>query len=172
VLERPGFSAGSIGLITMLLSRRGKRVGDMGAGTVVVQERVPIRDTAPPPMHPALASWAMGLDLTGVTDDVALYARQFLARAPHLGEWAREDLGGRIVADLVARTSAPVPPGVPGWVYVSTILAERRRRELMRMSTPPPLAAPPAATPQPPPAEPVQESPQPPTDSGPFTMPR
>lgn len=175
VIERPGFSVGSIGLIAMLLSRRGKRLGDMAAGTVVVQERVPIHEVAPPPMPPGLEAWASGLDLTGITDEVALRAREFLGRAPRLDAWAREDFGGRIVTDFVARTAAPVPPGVPGWAYLAAILAERRRREMARLTPPPVATASPPA--QPPPvvhASPPPDPPPPdsPLADGPFSAPR
>jgi len=141
VLEKPGLSFGAIALITMLSSRTGKRVGDMAAGTVVLQERVPVRFAAPPDMPPALAGWARGLDLSGVSDELALRVRQFLARAHELDGAARESIGAGLVAEVASRTSAPVPPGAPGWAYLAAVLAERRNREMSR-AVPPPLAAP------------------------------
>jgi uncharacterized RDD family membrane protein YckC len=144
VVEKPGLSFGSIALLTMLISRSGKRLGDMAAGTVVLQERVPARIAEPPAMPPALAAWASGLDLSGVGDELALRVRQFLARAHEFDPSARESIGAGLVAELVARTSAPPPAGVPGWAYLAAVLAERRNRELSRVATAP-VSAPPVA---------------------------
>ena len=153
VLEKPGISFGAGAVITMLFSRNGKRVGDMAAGTVVLLERVPVRVAPPPPMPPALAHWASGLDLSGVGDELALRVRQFLARAAEFDPAVRERIGAELVAEVGARTSAPIPSGVPGWAYLSAVLAERRNRELARV-TPATATAAPAPTPYAPPAEP------------------
>lgn len=152
VVEKPGISLGTFALITMLISRSGKRLGDMAAGTFVLQERVPARLGALPDMPPALAGWASGLDLSGVGDDLALRVRQFLARAHELDANARESIGSALVTEVGNRTSAPIPPGVPGWAYLAAVLAERRSREMSRVAaTPAPTwqAQPPPAVAQP-----------------------
>lgn len=167
VLEKPGLSLGSIALITMLVSRSGKRVGDMAAGTVVLQERVPVRLAAAPDMPPALAGWAHGLDLSRVNDDLALRVRQFLARAHELDVAARENIGSHLVAEVAHHTSAPIPPGVPGWAYLAAVLAERRNREMSRTVAPtgPVAAAPRSPAPEAPP--PAPSVPQPPPERRP-----
>ena len=157
VAEKPGFSGGSVALVTMTISRSGKRLGDMAAGTVVLQERVPVRVATPPDMPPALVGWASGLDLSGVGDDLALRVRQFLARARELDPPARESIGAALVAEVQSRTSAPVPPGAPGWAYLAAVLAERRNREMSRAAPvePAPWSLPPApAAVSPPPPSP------------------
>jgi uncharacterized RDD family membrane protein YckC len=165
VVDRPGIFGGLLALIPMLVSARSKRLGDLAAGTVVIQERVPSRAAAPPVMPPQLAGWASALDLTRLTDDLALELRHFLARAPQLAPWAREQMGSRLLAELSTRT-APPPAGVPPWAYLSAVLAERRRREIERLSAGSP-PQPPILTVQPaPPATP----PEPPA-SGPFAPP-
>lgn len=163
VLDRPGLSFGLLALVPMLATARSKRLGDLAAGTVVLQERVPTRSVAPPPMPEPLAAWAATLDLSGVGDDLALAIRQFLARAAELAPWARADLGNRLVAEVVQRTGAAPPPGVPVWAYLSAVLAERRRRELARITP----SMPPAPAERPPDPEPVA----PPPSSGPFAPP-
>lgn len=169
VVEKPGISFGSVALITMLVSRTGKRLGDMAAGTVVLQERIPVRVAAPPDMPPALAGWASGLDLSGVGDELALRVRQFLARAHELDPSARETIGTGLVAEIAGRTSAPIPPGVPGWAYLAAVLAERRNRELSRAAavTPATPANPAPWSPLPvPPAPVVPPTPPPPAGDG------
>lgn len=160
-------SSGSVALIASLASARGKRVGDYLAGTVVVRERVPAQGAPMAMMPPQLAGWATTLDLSAVPDDLALAARQFLARAGELSPQAREQLGNRLAGSLAAVTRPPPPPGVPPWAFLAAVVAERRRRETVRLTGQgayaPPYAAPPTAPPPcaPPPSAPQQYAPQP-----------
>jgi uncharacterized RDD family membrane protein YckC len=75
--------AGGPAVICSLLSPKGKRLGDIFAGTIVISERAP-RLTPPPPMPPQLAWWASSLQLSGLGVDQAELARQFLSRASQL----------------------------------------------------------------------------------------
>src|SRR4029079_2507326 len=106
-----------------------KRIGDMMAGTVVLQERLPVRPQWTPVMPPPLGLWAPTLDRTRVDDALALSAREFLGRAGELSSPAREALAAELVDEVRARTRPDPPPGTPGWAYLSAVLAERRRRE-------------------------------------------
>jgi uncharacterized RDD family membrane protein YckC len=174
IVDRPGFSVALLSLIPMLVSSRSKRLGDMVAGTMVLQERVPQRATAPPMMPPPLAAWAAQVDLSGVNDDLALRMRQFLVRADQLSPWARDDMANRLVHEVTQRTAAPPPPGTPGWAYLSAVLAERRRRELARdwpVATNPPTAPGQPAPAPPSPAPAVEADPPPAPESGPFAPP-
>jgi len=120
-------------LLASIISKRGKRFGDMLAGTIVVQERIPGGTAMPTQMPPPLAWWATTLDLSRFGDDIALACRQFLARQHELNPASRDAMGGQLVAAVMACTTPPPPPGTPGWAYLSAVLAERRRREEMRM---------------------------------------
>lgn len=176
IVDRPGFSVALLSLIPMLASSRSKRLGDMVAGTMVLQERVPQRATAPPMMPPPLAAWAAQVDLSGINDDLALRMRQFLVRADQLSPWARDDMANRLVNEVTQRTAASPPPGTPGWAYLSAVLAERRRRELARTWSAanhpqPPAPGPPARPAQPAPAREVETNPPPAPESGPFAPP-
>ena len=134
VVDRPGISSGLLALIPMLTTTRSKRLGDLAAGTVVVQDRVPSR-VAPAPVVPAeLAAWAAGLDLSGVTDALALELRQFLGRARQLSPNFREEMGNRLLGQVSALVG-PLPPGIPPWTYLQTVLAERSRREARRLAS-------------------------------------
>lgn len=156
-LERPGITFFVGGVVTSLLNPEGKRIGDLLAGTVVLQERVSVKGGAVATMPPQLAAWAAGLDLSGLPDPLALSARQFVARSGQLTDAAREELGGRLVR-AVTDVVGPPPPGTPGWAVLSAVLAERRRREYERLAGPAPQPAPapvayaPPAAPAPPPA--------------------
>jgi uncharacterized RDD family membrane protein YckC len=134
-LERPGITLFVGALVTMLLNDRSKRIGDLLGGSVVLQERVAVRGGAVATMPPQLASWAAQTDLSGLSDELALSARQFLARSPQLTDQAREDLGGRLVQAVLGVVTPAPPPGTPGWAVLSAVLAERRRREEARLGS-------------------------------------
>ncbi|MCI4674371.1 RDD family protein [Candidatus Mycolicibacterium alkanivorans] len=138
---------GGPAVICSLASSKGKRIGDLFAGTVVISERGP--KLAPPPvMPPALAWWASSLELSGLGPEQAELARQFLGRAVQLDPSVRDQMAYRITADVVARISPPPPPGVPPQYVLAAVLAERHRRELVRLRPP----APPSVTFPPPPS--------------------
>jgi uncharacterized RDD family membrane protein YckC len=157
---------GGPAVICSLISPRGKRIGDVFAGTVVISERGP-KLPPPPVMPPALTWWASSLELSALTPDQAELARQFLSRAPQLTSEVRNDMAYRIASDIASRISPPPPPGVPPQYVLAAVLAERHRRELARLrpSAPPPLPAysapPPSYPPTPPPPFPAAPPPAP-----------
>jgi len=135
LFEKPGILLGGLGLfigmITMATSKSSKRIGDMWAGTFVLNERAGGRSTLQPVswwVPPALYGWAQSLDLTGVNDQLASQLRQFMVRAQQMSPAAQHSLGEQFRARVLAVISPPPPPGVPTPVLLSTILAERGRR--------------------------------------------
>jgi uncharacterized RDD family membrane protein YckC len=138
-VEWPGVLLPPLGwcasLWTMLVSPRGKRLGDYAAGTIVIHERTPAAWGWVPAMPPVLIGWARTLDLTGLDDELALAVRHFLARNRQLREPARSALGAELAAEVAARTTPPPPPGTPGWAYLAAVLAERNRRAGQRLAS-------------------------------------
>jgi uncharacterized RDD family membrane protein YckC len=165
-LERPGVTLFSGAVISSLLNRDSKRLGDLLAGTLVLQERIPAQVLPPVPMPPPLASWAEALDLSGLPNDLAQSVRSFVGRSPELTDQAREELGGKLVAAVQACVSPAPPDGTPGWAYLAAVLAERRRRAELQLAGP--AYAPAAMTPEAPGA-PAPVAP-PPAESG-FALP-
>ena len=153
---------GGPAVICSLISPKGKRIGDIFAGTVVITERAP-RLSPPPSMPPHLAWWAASLELSGLDVEQAELARQFLSRASQLSPRVRDEMAFRIGSDVLARISPPPPPGTAPALALAAVLAERHRRELVRLqppgwpgaaSHPPPYPPPnpgPASRPPPPP---------------------
>ena len=168
--------AGGPAVICSLLSPKGKRIGDVFAGTIVISERAP-RLTPPPPMPPQLAWWASSLQLSGLSADQAELARQFLSRASQLDIRVRDQMAYRITSDVVAQISPPPPPGTPPQLVLAAVLAERHRRELARLRPLPPVGPPPQwpQWPAQPAYQPAYQQPMPqaspPADSGGFTPP-
>ena len=135
-VERPGFTSGSAAIICSLLSDKGKRLGDVLAGTMVVQERVPTHDGPVAVMPPPLAGWAATLDLSALPNDLALAMRTYLARSSRLTDAARAELGTRLTRSVLAVVTPSPPPDAPAWAILSAVLAERRRREELRLAGP------------------------------------
>jgi uncharacterized RDD family membrane protein YckC len=121
-------------LATMLVHPRGKRLGDLAAGTIVIHERSPASWGWVPTMPPGLARWSSTLDLTGLEDDLALAVRHFLARGRLIAEPERSRLGRALAFEVAACTTPGPPPGIPGWAYLAAVLAERHRRAAFRLA--------------------------------------
>ncbi|MCM3887634.1 RDD family protein [Frankia sp. R82] len=133
VVERPGILFGLPAVVCMISSRSSKRLGDVFAGTVVLQVSVPRTVSAPPFVPPPLLGWVSLLDLSRLDDSLALRSRQFLIRAHSLSAPALERLGSGLVQEMQAVVTPPPPPGTPGWAYLSAVLAERSRRSYTRL---------------------------------------
>jgi uncharacterized RDD family membrane protein YckC len=139
-LERPGVLllgfGPAIAFIVMLFSASGKRIGDMAAGTVVIQERIVDQPYFRTYLPAPLAGWVRVVDISAVDDRLALGIRQFLSRVEQLSPGAREMVGHQLLADVLQRVTPRPPPDAPGWAVLSAVLAERRHREELRLATP------------------------------------
>ncbi|MEU4326185.1 RDD family protein [Nonomuraea dietziae] len=123
---------GAPALIASLISQRGKRLGDVFAGTIVISERGPSGSSQPVLMPPALEGWARTLELSQLPGEVAGAARQYLVRWHDLSPAVQLEMGVRIATQVAAYVTPPPPPGVPAHAYLSAVLAERRRRDQAR----------------------------------------
>ncbi|MFF9113977.1 RDD family protein [Streptomyces sp. NPDC014805] len=133
---------GVVACIASLVSERGRRLGDVFAGTLVVRERVPQTRTGfLPPPPPWLAGRFGQLDLSAVPDALWLAVRQYLSRMHQLDPQVGSDMAQRLAADLSARTGTPVPPGIPPAAYLAAVLQERQAREARRAFAHGPQAA-------------------------------
>ncbi|MET9133362.1 RDD family protein [Streptomyces antibioticus] len=125
---------GVVACIASLVSARGRRLGDVFAGTLVVRERVPGgRSGFVPPPPPWLAGRFQGLDLSAVPDGLWLAIRQYLARMNQLDPQIGRAMAERLAGDLAERTGTPVPPGVQAAPYLAAVLQERQVREARRV---------------------------------------
>ncbi|MDQ1010424.1 putative RDD family membrane protein YckC [Streptomyces sp. V4I23] len=126
---------GVIACIASLVSARGRRIGDVFAGTLVVRERVPAARgaLAVPPPPPWLVGRFSGLDLSGVPDDLWLAIRQYLTRMRQLDAAVSWSMAQRLAGDLSARTGTPAPEGVPPAAYLAAVVNERQARDARRV---------------------------------------
>jgi uncharacterized RDD family membrane protein YckC len=142
LLEKPGvlYLTVVVPIVIALFSVRGKRLGDLLAGTYVVNERVSLPRATPIPMPPPLARWAAGLDLGVLPDGLLLATRQFLQRSAGMTPAARAAVADRLLAGYPALPSPGYPPP-PTEAVLAALVAERRRREELRLGLPPDSSA-------------------------------
>ncbi|MFB7527905.1 RDD family protein [Streptomyces sp. NPDC056178] len=125
---------GVVACIASLVSARGRRLGDVFAGTLVVRERVPAgRAAAVPPPPPWLVGRFAELDLSAVPDDLWLAIRQYLTRMHQLDAQVGWSMAERLAGELATRTGVPVPEGVPAGAYLAAVVNERQAREARRV---------------------------------------
>ncbi|MFI7012024.1 RDD family protein [Streptomyces sp. NPDC050145] len=124
---------GVVACIASLVSARGRRLGDVFAGTLVVRERVPAGQASFVPAPPA---WLVGrfseLDLSAVPEGLWLAVRQYLTRMGQLDPQVGWRMAEGLAADLAARTGTQVPQGVPPAAFLAAVVHERQAREAQR----------------------------------------
>ena len=118
-------------LCASVVSKRGKRLGDMLAGTYVVREHHRSQTAPPLLMPPELTEWAAGTDLRALPGDLSLTARTFLQRASSLMPSSRQQLGLDLASQVQGYVSPPPPAGTHPERFLAAVLTERRNRELV-----------------------------------------
>lgn len=122
-------SLGIIAVTASMFSARGKRLGDMLAGTYAMRVRGRTKALPPLVMPPPLAAWASTADITRMPDGLALTCRMFLARAGELRPDARSRIGTDLATRLRRYVSPGPPPGTHAETLITAVLVARRDRE-------------------------------------------
>ncbi len=121
--------AGMISILVALVSSRGKRVGDMLAGTYAVRVRAARQTRTHMVMPQGLEEWSSTVDIRRLPDGLALTARQFLGRAMTLHPTSRAQIGQRLY-EQIKEYVAPLPPHpVHPETFIAAVLVTRRDRE-------------------------------------------
>lgn len=120
---------GGIAAVTSLANAKGKRLGDLAAGTYAVRVRGGRPPSAPVVMPQTLASWAQTSDMRRLPDGLALAARQFLGRAARLAPESRAQLADDLAGRIEPYVAPGPPPGTHPEAFLHAVLAERRERE-------------------------------------------
>ncbi|NLJ52726.1 MAG: RDD family protein [Intrasporangiaceae bacterium] len=125
---------GTVALTAALLTKRNRRLGDLAAGTYVINERQTMRLPLPSAMPKELEAWALGADIAALPDTLALSVRQFLVRAPSMTPQARHSLGTELARRVSRHVAPPPPPGTHPETFLAGVLADRRRRDGERLA--------------------------------------
>ena len=122
---------GVVAALACVVTRRGKRLGDLLAGTYVVHERSAVQAAPPVLMPPELAAWAAQADLRALPGNLALIGRTFLQRGSSMQPAPRARLAAQLAAAVEPYVFPPAPAGTHPERFLAAVLAERRDRELM-----------------------------------------
>ena len=141
LIPAPG---GLVALVLALLTKRGQRVGDLAAGTIVVRESNGV-------LRPIVFSPPYGAEVFNKLLDTSLLSerqytviREFLVRSGELDTAARYQLGERLATKVVEATGNERPPGLDAERYlVSILLAHQNRYRDHSTPAPAPAAPPP-----------------------------
>lgn len=118
------------GVIACVSSRRGQRIGDMLAGTLVVRERTEYgRGALPLPPAPAVAAWASGASVGDVPTGLIVAGRQLVSRVFELDRKAATELAEELARQYSPYVTPPPPAGLPAYQYLVAVTGERFRRE-------------------------------------------
>ena len=120
---------GCIAVVSVLLSPRDQRLGDMAAGTIVVRERTVGDADAPAWFRPPYGwdQYAASLDVTALDDDAYGVIRGYLLRVPQLTPGARDHLAVRIANPVAVRIGHTPPPNVHPLAFLECVAARWQR---------------------------------------------
>jgi uncharacterized RDD family membrane protein YckC len=123
-------TVGGVAVLSVLLSRREQRLGDLVAGTLVLRER-----SATPAPRPVLFTVPPGLEWFASTLDPAVLdargyqaVRTFLLRAGQLSPAVRHAVARRIADPIVARLGRQPPPDLTPELFLVCLAARYQQR--------------------------------------------
>jgi uncharacterized RDD family membrane protein YckC len=138
-------SSYGVGVVSMMLTRRSQRLGDLAAGTIVIRER-PLPPPAPLALGPDVAADA-ALDTTGLSEREYALVRSFLERRASLTPAARRQLATELAKGLRPRVGADKLSSEDHERFLEGILRSYRRRftdaPISQEARPPPIPPPP-----------------------------
>lgn len=118
-------SGGLFATVSSFSSRRGQRLGDLAAGTMVVRERRAV--TPPSPLvHPAPPGWeayTSQLDVSGLQREDRAAVREVLRRAGTLPPASRIEVTEHLAYRLVPRVVPPPPPTLDAETWLRCVAA-------------------------------------------------
>ncbi|WP_246222031.1 MULTISPECIES: RDD family protein [Gordonia] len=121
-------------LAASVVNTKGKRLGDLLAGTYVIRDRYTLKMPQPVPMPPYLEPWARTADIATLPPQLTLGIRQYFARRFSLTPSSRAVVLQRLVVETGRYVAPPPPRGTPGEDLLAAVLAERRRRDTERIA--------------------------------------
>lgn len=121
--------AGSVALLVSISHERGKRLGDLAAGTTLVVERAP---KIPPPLPGVpeyMRSWADSADIGRVPDELAVAITRYLRQAPKMSPAGQAHLSQQLLVAVSPWISPPPPVEAGVNDVLLAVVAERRNRD-------------------------------------------
>lgn len=124
-------TTGAVATLVSLFHRRSKRLGDIAAGTMLVQ--VPHAQVYPTIlMPPGAYEWALRAHILPIPDPVAQRATMFLRSNSGLLPRVRQQTAHVIASELVAYVEPKPPVDLPAEHVIAAILVIRRNQDIRR----------------------------------------
>lgn len=120
---------GGLAVITAIINKRSKRLGDLLAGTYSVEVRGTESALMPLLMPAELAGWARIADIRELPDQLAVHARMYLGRTGALNDSVRSQVGRQFASALEQYVAPPPPWGTHPERFIAAVLVARRDRE-------------------------------------------
>lgn len=126
-------TSGAVALTCAVIDRRSRRIGDLLAGTMVIQERM--RDLTPQRVEvPApLRDWVQGADVGRLPLALMQDIRSFLPRVTTINAESRRQLSRDLLRRTLPHVAPAPPPGTDPEEFLAAVIAERSRRDEVRL---------------------------------------
>lgn len=126
-------TSGAIALTCSVIDRRARRVGDLLAGTMVIQERMRDRTPLRVEVPASLQDWVQGADVGRLPVTLMQDVRSFLPRASTINPESRRQLSRDLLRRTLPHVAPAPPPGTDPEEFLTAVLAERSRRDEHRL---------------------------------------
>ena len=126
-------TSGAIALTCSVIDRRSRRVGDLLAGTMVIQERMRDRTPQRVEVPASLQDWVQGADVGRLPVTLMQDVRSFLPRASTINPESRRQLSRDLLRRTLPHVAPAPPPGTDPESFLTAVLAERSRRDEQRL---------------------------------------
>jgi uncharacterized RDD family membrane protein YckC len=122
----PGYYV--VGALSIVLTRRSQRLGDLAAGTMVIRERPAPAPRPLDPASPATESLAARMDTAGLTERDYGLIRSFLERRTSLEPSARQELAARLAGAVRPRVGGHWTDGLDDEAFLAAVAQAYRER--------------------------------------------
>lgn len=126
-------TTGAVALVCSVIDRRSRRIGDLLAGTMVIQERMRTHPPQRIEVPLSLRDWALAADVGRLPLPLLQDIRAFLPRAGQINAESRHQLSRDLLHRTLPHVAPAPPPGTPPEEFLAAVLAERSRRDEMRL---------------------------------------
>lgn len=126
-------TAGAVALTCSVLDRKSRRIGDLLAGTVVIQERMSAPRSQRIELPQELRPWAAGADVGRLPVALVQDIRSFLPRAERIHPRSRQQLSRDLLQRALPFVAPAPPPGTDPEAFLAAVVSERSRRDEERL---------------------------------------